>query len=143
VLTQLGWEADPQRLAAHLQRLNQGLPREDEFSVVCSWLGKCEVIHKLDQQQMPNASKEQYQVPDLFGAFRIDAGRVPVLVEVKSSKDNVLSFRPDYVAKLKAYADLVKLPLLIAWKHFGMWTLFELSHMWRAQSNFNIDLGLR
>ena len=52
-LTQLGWGADGKRIAARIWRLNIGLPREDEFSVVCGWLGQCELIHKLDQRQTP------------------------------------------------------------------------------------------
>jgi len=102
--SQLGWEADAAQVAARLWRLNKGLPREDEFSVVCGWLGKCELIHKLDQKQTPKESAQKYQVPDLLSVFRVEERRVPVLVEVKSSKDNVLLFRPDYVDKLCAYA---------------------------------------
>lgn len=138
-LSQLGWDADAAQVAARLWRLNQGLPREDEFSVVCGWLGKCELIHKLDQKQTPKESAQKYQVPDLLSVFRVGERRVPALVEVKSSKDNVLSFRPDYRDKLCAYAELLKLPLLVAWKHYGVWTVFELSHMRKAQQNFNID----
>jgi hypothetical protein len=35
-----------------------GLPVEDEFSVACAWLGKCQLLHKLDQHQVPIALAE-------------------------------------------------------------------------------------
>ncbi len=139
VLSQCGWDADAARVAARLSRLNQGLPREDEFSVLCGWLGKCDLIHKLDQKQTPKASAQIYQVPDLFSVFRVGERHIPVLIEVKSSRDNVLSFRPDYTKRLRAYADLLELPLLVAWKHYGIWTAFDLCHMKKANRNFNID----
>lgn len=65
-LEQLGWGAETENIAAHIQRLNVGHPREDEFSVIYGRLGCCAVIHKLDQKQTPEKSTENYQVPDLF-----------------------------------------------------------------------------
>ena len=103
-MTQLGWEVDAKRIADRVRRLNFGLPREDEFSIVCSWLGKCELVHKLDQKQSPHISMEDYQVPDLLAVFRHGDRRIPVLVEVKSKKQQTLSFRPDYYEKLCNYA---------------------------------------
>ena len=40
VLAELGWSADATDLAEGVRRLDVGLPAEDEFSVVCAWLGK-------------------------------------------------------------------------------------------------------
>ncbi|HEV8341624.1 MAG TPA: restriction endonuclease [Candidatus Binatia bacterium] len=144
-LTQLNWGADAKRIAARIWRLNIGLPREDEFSVVCGWLGQCELIHKLDQKQTPRQSFNSFQVPDLLAIFRVQTRRIPVLIEVKSKKDKILSFRPDYYEKLKNYADSVGLPLLIAWKFHGMWVLFDSSHLQKARSNFNVrfDVAIR
>ena len=136
-LTQLGWEADAKRVAERVRRLNQGLPREDEFSVLCGWLGRCELIHKLDQKQTPQTSTQAYQVPDLLAIFRVGDRQIPVLVEVKSKTGNVLSFRPDYFQRLTAYASAVKLPLLVAWKHYDVWTLFDIRHLQKRRTNFN------
>jgi Holliday junction resolvase len=141
-LTQLGWGVDAKRIAARIWRLNIGLPREDEFSVVCGWLGRCELIHKLDQKQTPRQSSDSFQVPDLLAIFRVKTRRISVLIEVKSKKDKTLSFRPDYYEKLKNYADSVGLPLLIAWKFHGMWMLFDSSHLRKARSNFNVRFDL-
>ena len=33
------------------------------------------------------------------------------------------------------------MPLLIAWKHHGIWTLFEVRHLTKARKNFNIRFG--
>ena len=125
----------------NLGGLNFGLPREDEFSVVCGWLGCCDVIHKLDQKQTPEKSSERYQVPDLLAIFNVQGKQVPVLIEVKSKKDNTLSFRPDYMEKLKQYSNVLNLPILIAWRWQGIWILFELKHMKKAKKNYNIHFG--
>jgi Holliday junction resolvase len=140
-LTRLGWAADPQQLAQRLTVLNTGLPQEDEFAVVCSWLGRCSLIHKLDQSQAPPASTERFRVPDLLAVFERDGRTFPVLIEVKSSVSRTLSFRPDYHQRLKAYGSTLGLPVLIAWKHHGLWSLFDIDHMSLAKKNLNITLG--
>lgn len=141
-LVQLGWEGDPQALADRVRRLNVGLPREEEFAVVCTWLGRCSLVHKLEQAQAPVTSRNEYQVPDLFAVFTIGERRMPVLIEVKSSNDRTLSFRPDYLQRLRNYAALLELPLLIAWKHEGIWALFDSGRLEKAERNFNITLGV-
>jgi hypothetical protein len=74
--------------------------------------------------------------------FTTQKTKSPVLIEIKSKKGQTLSFPPDYLDRLKNYADLIKLPLLIAWKFHGIWTLFEAKHMRKAVKNFNISLEL-
>ena len=142
VLAELGRDADPKVIADRVKRLDLGLPAEDEFIAVCSWLGKTRLIHKLDQHQAPTYSRDDYQVPDLLAQYQ-DAG--PVLIEVKAKKANTLSFKPDYLARLQSYANLLNIPLLIAWKFHGIWTLFDARHLAKARKNFNIrlDLALR
>ena len=39
VLAELGRDADPKAIAEQVKRLDLGLPAEDEFIAVCSWLG--------------------------------------------------------------------------------------------------------
>lgn len=141
VLAELGWDADAASVAEGVRRLDIGLPAEDEFSVVCAWLGKCQLMHKLDQQQVPVASKQEYQVPDLLARFSTQANKSPVLIEVKSKKAKVLSFTPDYLKRLQNYADLMGMPLLVAWKFHSVWMLFEVHHMTKAKTNFNITFG--
>ena len=138
VLAELGRNADPKQIAERVRRLERGLPAEDEFIAVCSWLGKSRLIHKLDQHQTPARSRGDYQVPDLLALYD---NAHPVLVEVKSKKASTLSFRPDYLARLEAYAEMLNMPLLIAWKYLGVWTLFEARHLTKATKNFNIRFG--
>lgn len=142
VLAELGRDADPKAIADRVKRLDLGLPIEDEFIAVCSWLGKTRLIHKLDQHQAPSQSRDKYQVPDLLTQYQ-DSG--PVLIEVKAKKAHTLSFKPDYLDRLEAYAALLNIPLLIAWKYHGIWTLFEARHLSKAHKNFNIrfDHALR
>ncbi|WP_020046801.1 hypothetical protein [Rhizobium leguminosarum] len=139
VMAEIGWDADPADIAEQVRRLDIGLPVEDEFAVVCAWLGKCLLLHKLDQVQSPVASREMFQVPDFLGQF--STAVTPVLIEVKSSTSRTLSFRPDYLEKLQNYARLLKLPLLIAWKHHSAWTLFDAQQLVKAKKNFNIGFG--
>lgn len=56
VLEETGWRANPETLISRVRRLQLGLPIEDEFSVLLSWLGKCRLVHKLDQHQSPPES---------------------------------------------------------------------------------------
>ena len=85
--TQMGWSfTDPLKLVQVLQRLNLGLSAEDEFSLLISWMGRCKLVHKLDQDQSPPISREEYQVPDLFAVFQIGHQRIPVLIEVKNRR---------------------------------------------------------
>jgi Holliday junction resolvase len=79
-------------------------------------------------------------VPDLLARFSTQTNKSPVLIEVKSKKDKVLSFTPEYMGRLVNYADLMDMPLLVAWKFHGLWTLFEVHHMKKADKNFNIAL---
>jgi Holliday junction resolvase len=142
VLSELGWSADAAAVANKVRLLNFGLPLEDEFSVVCAWLGKCQLLHKLEQLQIPPASRQEYQVPDLLAKFSTQTNNSsPVLIEVKGKTDNVLSFKPEYLQRLQNYADLLGMPLLIAWKFHGMWMLFEVRHMRKVVKNFNITLS--
>lgn len=141
-LEELGWNADASELANRVLRLNIGLPLEDEFSVLCGWLGKCSLIHKLDQQQYPSTSKSDYQVPDLMAVFEVNGKPIPVLIEVKSSHKNVLSFTPEYVKKLRNYSSLINLPVLVAWKNkFGIWSLVSLDVFTKATKNFNLKFN--
>ena len=133
--------ADAGTIATRVLRLQIGLPAEDEFSVVLSWLGRCRLVHKLDQVQSPPESRDYIRVPDLLAVFDYHGRDVPVLIEVKSSIDKTLSWRPDFRDALQRYADTMNLPLLIAWRHRTFWALFEAKHLTRATTNFNIEFG--
>lgn len=141
-LEQLGWKADASLVADRVKRLDIGLPLEDEFSIICGWLGRCNLIHKLDQQQFPVSSTNDFQVPDLIANFQIDDNtNRTFLIEVKSSKKQTLSFRPDYVNKLKKYGEMLNLQVLVAWKFRSLWVLVPIDEFKRAEKNLNLSLN--
>jgi hypothetical protein len=137
---EVGW-SNPQEVADFARRLERGLPAEDELCVVLNWLGNCSLVHKLDQFPYPPGAHEGYRVPDLFAVFTLDGKQVPVFIEVKNFGQKVLSWKPDYLMGLERYANLVNIPLLVAWKHRSFWTLFEPRHMRLAKTNRNISFA--
>lgn len=61
------------------------------------------------------------------------------MIEVKTKASQTLSFKPSYLARLKDYAALLHMPLLIAWKFHSIWTLFDVRHLTLARTNFRIS----
>jgi Holliday junction resolvase len=144
-LEQMGWSVEnPSLLVEHIKRLDIGIPAEDEFAVLISWMGKCELVHKLEQEQSPPESQNAYRIPDLLAFFRHKNRLVPVLIEVKKRKAEKLSWKPEYLDGLRQYATTLNLPLLVAWKWepFGFWTLFEAKHFSKARKNYEITQEL-
>lgn len=50
------------------------------------------------------------------------------------------TIRPDYLQRLQNYADLVGMPLLIAWKFHSLWMFFEARYMKKADKNYKITM---
>lgn len=75
-----GLSTGTDELLARLHSLMSGLPVEDEFIALAVWMEKCKLIHKLDQEQFPASSTDEYQVPDLFAVFNYDGQEIPVLI---------------------------------------------------------------
>ncbi len=141
---QLGWELDPHKIIRKIRQLQLGLPAEDEFVALMSWLGKCQLIHKLDQEQYPPGSREHYQVPDLFAIFSVEGQSVPVLIEVKVTTKGKLSWTPEYLGRLRRYSQEAGFPLLVAWLHrpSGHWKLFDSVHFAKSRQNYHADLSV-
>jgi hypothetical protein len=133
---ELGWQIlDPSDLVNRLKIQEIGLSAEDEFITLVNWLGKCKLVHKLDQEQFPLPCRDSYQVPDLLAVFKFSGSLQPVLIEVKTTTNQLpkpLSWKPDYLNKLKRYSSLLNLPLLVAWKcriksmNLSFWLLFDI-----------------
>jgi len=128
------------------EALDRGLPAEDEFAVLAGWLGKCTLIHKLDQAQFPMSSRDSYQVPDFLAVFENEGRKTPTLIEVKKTKDMSFKWAKSYYRKLRAYANLLNLPLLIACKfrpddgNWAIWTLFEAHVFDNPDSSYKVTL---
>jgi len=138
-IQQLGWSADPSAITERIKRLDIGLPAEDEFIFVLSWLGKCTVLHKLDQKQFPLESRVNLQVPDLLASFVTPTGHKLTLIEIKVSKSRKLSWKAEYIEKLKNYSALLGIPLLVAWKFYGIWILVDIDCFTKAKTNFHLS----
>jgi len=138
----LGWGENPKEIVDKVNQLRRGLPKEDEFIALSVWMGKCTLIHKLDQKQFPGLSRERYQAPDLFALYDFNGKNVPVLVEVKATADIKLGpFSSVYYQKLVNYANMLGLPLLVAWyiEKLNLWCLFDLERMTQKRTAFHID----
>jgi hypothetical protein len=142
VISAVGWAGKPEEIAEKVKQLERGLPAEDQFAALCVWMGKCSLIHKLEQEQFPNFSREEYQVPDFLSVFDLQAKRIPTLIEVKKTSGIELEpFGSKYYSKLTNYAKLMALPLLIAWyiEDLNLWCLFDIERMQKKNSAFHID----
>jgi len=137
-IQQMGWTAEPELLVERVKRLDLGLPAEDEFIFIISWLGKCTLAHKLDQSQFPPKSKDTYQVPDLLASFKTKLGPKLALIEIKVTNKKKLKWKSDYLEKLKCYSNLLGIPLLVAWKFCGMWLLVDTECFLKAKTNFHL-----
>lgn len=126
-----GISLDPSKIRHKLQQLYRGRPAESEFVALVLWSGRCQYIHKLDRDTFPKDSP--YEIPDFLCFFNVNGETIPVLIEVKASKNQTIKFSKKYYAALKAYADKLHLPILIAFKFTGfgrpLWALFELHKM--------------
>ncbi|QKK07979.1 MAG: hypothetical protein HND58_07175 [Planctomycetota bacterium] len=114
-------------VAKRAQHVGFGINAEDEFAVVASWLGCCDLVHPLGQPGTSSCgSLSEFTVPDLLICSTRDK-QYRFCVEVKTSSEMVLPLRPDYRESLLAYARLVGIPVLIAWKcrRLNWWTLFD------------------
>jgi Holliday junction resolvase len=130
-----GGKVDHETLASRLRRYEIGIPAEEEFAVLLSWLGRCRLVHKLDQSHPPT---KDYKVPDLLAIFEHGGRPIPVAIEVKATDSDRLSWTPEYLGGLQRYGHEVGVPVLLAWKrrHVDLWALCELRHFHQPVTNY-------
>jgi hypothetical protein len=142
-LPSLGVTDDPTALLVELSSLHQNLEPEHELALILSWLGNCQLIHKLGQEQLPITSTDEYRVPDLLAIFNYKGTRLPALIEVKTTHPPPDSLEMGRLTTIKPahfrYAEDLDLPLLIAWKERTFWTLFDARNANLATTNYHID----
>lgn len=134
------WDiTDLSAFAKRVQSIEYGLTAETEFAAILSWLGRCPLVHGLEQDYFSSQSEHKCQIPDLFAVFDHHGHRVPALVEVKTLNKELLTFKTSYLDGLRRYADEISLPLLIAWKprRLGFWLLVDPIHA-KAKGNKSI-----
>lgn len=127
-------------LSERIRGIQKGLSHETEFAAIVSWLGNCQAIFKIDNDPSTIRPESRLKAPD-FIAFPTVSGRpVPVLIEVKARDQNQLNWSEKYLSSLAKFAELMGLPLLIAWKYKGFWLLIEHSHFDRNVTAFRLTL---
>jgi Holliday junction resolvase len=141
-LAQLGNGANPNRLAERVKQLEMGLPAEDHFMLLLSWLDRCHLVHRLDQLQVPPRAISSFRIPDLLAVFFYEGGETPVLIEVKKTKKDKLKWSEKYLYPLKHYAEVLQLPLLVAvqWQDGGLWTLNDVGVFEKADVSHHLDI---
>ena len=113
---------DPGEFVEKVQRVHRGFSAEHEFAAIASWLGKCSLVTQLDDVMH---SSGMYRAPDFLVVVSLKGQEVPFLVEVKSEVSDRLKWSAGYIESLKAFANLVNLPLLVAWKRGRLWALVD------------------
>jgi Holliday junction resolvase len=116
---------DPADLIDKIKRVHKGLSAEHEFAAIAAWLGKCSLLTALDDVLH---SSGKYRVPDFLVIANHEGSDKSFLVEVKSTDNEVLDWSAKYLDSLRTFADVMKLPLLVAWKRGKLWTLTDISH---------------
>jgi Holliday junction resolvase len=127
----VNWDlADPAAFVKRVQSIEYGLSAEIEFAAILSWLGRCSLVHRLDQDYFASHSKEKWCIPDLFAIFEHGGVRAPVLIEVKTRNRERLAFRTSDLESMQRYASALSLPMLVAWKprRLGFWLLVDPIH---------------
>jgi Holliday junction resolvase len=113
-------------LAERVRQLQTGLLPEDEFATIACWLGNCAGIHRIGQAPMPLPEfPDQMRAPDFIAFPIVDNRPFPVLIEVKSSRHQKIKWSERYRNSLVRFSEHLKLPLLVAWKHGGLWFLID------------------
>jgi len=128
-------------LAKRVESLKKGLLPEDEFAATVMWLGNCAAIHRIDQTPMPlQVSRDEMRAPDLLALPIVNGKALPVLIEVKSTHDTVVDWSEKYLSSLRAFAELLRLPLLLAWKWGDVWTLVDHRHFEKNVTAYRLTL---
>ena len=113
---------DSAALTERIRRIHKGFSAEYEFAAIASWLGMCSLVSQIDDVLH---TSRIYRAPDFLIVARRDGREVPFLVEVKSTDDDALEWTANYMESLRAFAALMHLPLLVAWKRGRLWTLSD------------------
>ncbi len=107
------------QLTAEQQR-QYGFRTESMFAYVAGAMGKCHLIKQEDCGHW-FVSDDNFSIPD-YRIF-LKTGET-FLVEVKNETKKKVTFKQEYLNKLKEYSDLNQVPLRIAiyWQVLGVWT---------------------
>jgi Holliday junction resolvase len=134
-------ELNPESLAEKIQALRKGLQPEDEFAATVIWLGQCPAINRLEHCSLQIArGVERLRAPDFLAIASSKFGSVPLLIEVKSHHGRRLRWSAKYLQSLRAYAEAMHLPLLVAWRFGDIWTLVDHRHFKKNVTGYELSL---
>ena len=126
---------DPNALVDRLKGIHKGLSAEHEFAAIASWLGSTRLIVSTDDVLYTDG---QYRVPDFMVVVQKVDRDVKFLVEVKSDADDKLVWSEKYLAPMKRFADTLGMPLLVAWKWHGMWSLVDVNQFEKKSTAYHL-----
>jgi len=129
----------------NLERFYRGYKIEDYFSFLFPALPWVKLVHGLEETQLPENSKKNYQVPDyllIYENCKIED--FPILIDVKNVKsdkitlDNIIKIQ---YKNIKKYSDVMKVPFLYAiyWEKMHTWTINSIEHFKEKTSKYKIS----
>jgi Holliday junction resolvase len=134
-------ETSVESLAARVRGLHEGLSPEDEFAAKVCWLENCAGINRIDQTPMTITEVAgKMRAPDFIAFPVVNGAPLPVLIEVKSHREMNLDFSEAYLFSLSRFAERLKLPLLVAWRCGGLWSLFDHREIRKNVTGYRISL---
>lgn len=134
-------EVNAESISERIERIRAGLEPETEFFATVSWLGRCPGIHRIDQTPMPVERQEKdLRAPDFIAFSNYKESRIPLLIEVKTSNEDKIEWTESYFNSQKQFAQLLDLPLLIAWKWNGIWLLCDVAHFQKKVTAYHLSI---
>lgn len=111
----------------NIERFFRGYAVEDNFHILYAAMPWVKLIHELGQTQLPNLSKEVYQVPDFTIFYETNKKESkPILVEIKSVKGGgqSLEIMSKQLNACIEYSEIAGIPFLYAiyWDKYRTWT---------------------
>lgn len=140
----VNWDfTDPDSFIKRVQSIEFGLTAETEFAALLSWLGRCSLVHRLEQDYFKSPKGGEWSIPDLFCLLEHEGEHCPVLIEVKTRKKERLTVRLSELESMRRYANLHSLPLLFAWKprRLGFWLLVDPVHFVEKDGKAILELA--
>lgn len=143
-LSKLSGQINNSNFRENIERFYKGFNSEDFFSNLFSVFPWVKLIHKLDENQFPEASKTKYQIPDFMLIFE-DSKKNDhaILVDVKTvsgKKQTLSNIQKKQVTTEAQYSSTVGLPIVYAiyWEYFQVWTINSLESFEEKKNEYKI-----
>lgn len=132
-------------ISNNMQRFFDGYEIEDNFKYLVSGLEWVKLLNPLGQEQFPEKSKCDFQVPDYMLFYENCTEKLnPLVIEVKSVKGDktTLNVKKSQYEISKKYCDILNIELLYAiyWDKYKMWSLNCINNFKEKSSEYKISL---